>query len=122
MQKELVRTSIAPWLNVQKSKEAVDFYISAFGAQETYRLDGEDGGIVSRLSVDGAEFWVSEGKAPTEEISIRMILTVADPDQVFDRAVKAGANVVYPVSESYGWRVGRIVDPYGHHWEIGKEV
>ncbi|HEX4849784.1 MAG TPA: VOC family protein [Puia sp.] len=122
MQKELVRTSISPWLNLQDSRKAVEFYKAAFGAQETYHLDGGDDGIVSRLAVDGAEFWVSEGKGPGEETSIRMILTVADPDQLFDRAVKAGANIVYPVNESHGWRIGRIIDPFGHHWEIGREI
>ena len=51
--------------------------------------------------------------------TVRMILTVADPDAAFARAVAAGATVVTPITEDYGWRVGRVVDPYGHHWEIG---
>ena len=54
--------------------------------------------------------------------AIRMILTVADPDATFDQAVRAGASVVHPVSEEHGWRVGRIADPFGHHWEIGRQV
>ena len=52
----------------------------------------------------------------------RMVMTVADPDDAFDRAVTAGATVVWPVSEQYGWRLGRIVDPFGHHWEIGRPL
>ena len=40
-------------------------------------------------------------------------------DAVFARAIAAGAQPVVPVEENYGWRLGRIVDPYGHHWEIG---
>jgi PhnB protein len=52
-----------------------------------------------------------------------MVLTVEDPDAVFARAIAAGATVVSPVSDqSYGWRVGRLVDPFGHHWEIGKPL
>jgi PhnB protein len=51
-----------------------------------------------------------------------MVLTVEDPDAMFAQAVAAGAQVVWPVSEQYGWRLGRIVDPYGHHWEIGKPL
>lgn len=51
-----------------------------------------------------------------------MILTVPDPDAVFLRAIKAGALEVVPVSEEHGWRVGRVVDPFGHHWEIGRQV
>ncbi len=49
---------------------------------------------------------------------MRIILSVTDPDAVFARALKAGAKQVYPVSEEYGWRLGRVVDPFGHHWEI----
>ena len=51
-----------------------------------------------------------------------MIWTVADPDTAFARAIAAGASVVFPVGEGYGWRVGRLVDPFGHHWEIGHEL
>ena len=48
-----------------------------------------------------------------------MILTVADPDSTFAQAVAAGARQVAPVAEAYGWRLGHVVDPFGHHWEIG---
>jgi len=51
-----------------------------------------------------------------------MVMTVEDPDAAFERAVAAGATVVRPVCNEYGWRLGRIVDPFGHHWEIGKEL
>jgi PhnB protein len=51
-----------------------------------------------------------------------MVLTVEDPDALFERAVAAGAKAVSPVSNMHGWRVGRIVDPFGHHWEIGKPL
>jgi PhnB protein len=49
-----------------------------------------------------------------------MLLTVPDPDEMFAKAVAAGAKEVYAVSEEHGWRVGRVVDPFGHHWEIGR--
>ncbi len=51
-----------------------------------------------------------------------VVMTVDDPDAAFERAVMAGATVVWPVSNEYGWRLGRIVDPFGHHWEIGKPL
>jgi PhnB protein len=51
-----------------------------------------------------------------------MLLTVADPDAAVRRAVAAGATEVMPVAEAHGWRLGRIVDPFGHHWEIGKPL
>jgi PhnB protein len=123
------RSSIAPWLSVRKSAEAVEFYKSAFGATEAYRLEAGDG-VVSRLAIQGSEFWVSDespehGNFSPETLnggSVRMILTVEDPDAAFARDCSAGATEVYPVGEEYGWRVGRVVDPFGHHWEIGREL
>ena len=124
------KSSIAPWLSVSGAAAAVDYYKAAFGAQEVFRLDDPAGGVIARLSVGGAEFWISEESpdhgncAPqrSADASIRMILTVANPDQVFVNAVAAGAMQVYPVSEGHGWRIGRVVDPYGHHWEIGRPL
>jgi PhnB protein len=124
------RSSIAPWLSVRKSAQAVDFYKSAFEASEVYRMEGPEGDVVARLSIDGAEFWLSEESPEHGNISpesaggssVRMILTVPDPDAVFATALTAGASEVYPVSEGHGWRVGRVVDPFGHHWEIGRPL
>ena len=124
------RTTIAPWLSVQGGARAVDFYKAAFGAEQVYRIEDPDGNVVARLSVNGAEFWLSDeskehgNSAPDPSIgnSVRMILTVADPDAVFEQAVSADARVVSPVSEGHGWRVGRIADPFGHHWEIGRPI
>jgi PhnB protein len=124
------RCSIAPWLSVRGSARAVEFYKLAFGANEVFRLEGPDGGVVARLSVDGAEFWVSDESPEHGNVSpvagggnsVRMILTVPDPDAVFGQALTAGARAVQPVQEEYGWRVGRIADPFGHDWEIGREI
>jgi PhnB protein len=123
-------SSIAPWLSVRKSAEAVEFYKAAFGAVEVYRLEDPGGSVVARLSVDGAEFWIGDESPEHKNFSpeslggssVRLIFTVADPDAVFERALKAGASQVNPVNEEYGWRVGRVVDPYGHHWEIGRPL
>ena len=54
--------------------------------------------------------------------SARMILTVTDPDFLFSQVLKAGASEIFPVGEEHGWRLGRLVDPYGHHWEIGRPI
>ena len=119
--------SLAPWLSVRNSARAVEFYKAAFGAVEVYRLEDPGGGVVSRLSIEGEEFWLSDESPGNSNFSpeslggatARMILTVADPDVVFAQALAAGATQVFPVTEEYGWRLGRIVDPFGHTWEIG---
>ena len=119
--------SIAPMLSVRSGARAVEFYKAAFGAIEVYRVEDPGGSVVSRLSVEGAEFWVSDESPEHDNFSpeslgggtVRMILTVPDPDATFATAVAAGAREVVPVKEDYGWRLGRVVDPFGHHWEIG---
>jgi hypothetical protein len=45
-----------------------------------------------------------------------------DPDAALERAVGAGATVMSPVANEHGWRLGRMVDPFGHDWEIGKPI
>ena len=61
--------SIAAWLSVRKSAQAVDFYKSAFGATEVFRLEDPGGGVVARLSIDGAEFWLSDANLLSMAIS-----------------------------------------------------
>jgi len=124
------RCSIAPWLSVRQGAKAIEFYKSAFGAAEVFRIDAPDGAVVARLSVDGAEFWLGDESPQYHNFSpqslgggtVRMVLMVADPDAVFKRAVNVGATEIVPVQEMHGWRVGRVSDPFGHHWEIGREL
>lgn len=125
----LIQSTIAPWLTVAEGEKAVAFYKAAFGAVETYRLPEPEAGVVVRLSVNGATFWVSSESEPNDTIqkplggnSMRLILTVTDPDALFAQALQAGATEVFPVGEDHGWRLGRLVDPFGLHWEIGHEV
>jgi PhnB protein len=117
-------------LSVRRGAEAIEFYKKAFGAEERFRIDAPDGAVVARLAVHDAEFWVADESPEHANFSpeslgggtTRLILTVADPDVVFDRAISAGATVVTPVADQYGWHLGRLADPYGHHWEIGKPL
>jgi len=123
-------TTIAPMLSVRHGAKAIDFYKAAFAAEVIFRVDAPDGAVVAHLTVEGAEFWVADESPPHANFSpetlnggtVRMIMTVENPDAAFDRAVAAGAKVVNPVANQYGWRLGRIADPYGHHWEIGKPL
>jgi PhnB protein len=125
------KTSISPMLSVRRGAKAVEFYKQAFGARELFRLDGENGDVVAQLAVGEADFWVADESPENKNFSpeslsgatTRMVMVVDDPDAVFARALKAGATQVWPVADQeYGWRVGRVVDPFGHHWEIGKPL
>src|SRR5687767_14603995 len=85
-----IPTSISPWLSVRDSRKAVDFYKSALNAVEVFRLE-DPGGIVARLSVGGAEFWISDESPIHDNFSpqslggttVRIILVVADPELLF---------------------------------------
>jgi PhnB protein len=117
---------IAPWLHVARGAEAVEYYMAAFGAVELHRHASDDGQIVAQLSIGGAEFWVADDAGVSPESlgggSARFILTVADPDALFARAIAAGGIVVAPMYEGHGWRIGRLTDPFGHDWEVGKQL
>jgi PhnB protein len=124
------RVSLAPQLSVRRGRAAVDFYKAAFGAEELLRVGGtdEDESVVAQLCVEDAVFWVADESPEHLNFSpeslgggtVRMLLTVPDPDAAVARAIAAGATEVVAVEDNYGWRVGRIVDPFGHHWEIGR--
>lgn len=121
------RTVVTATLSVRDWSRAMDFYKAAFSAVELYRVEG---GGVGQLAINGAEFWVAE-ESPEHlnfspeslgGCSVRMLLLVEDPRATQAQAVKAGATEVLPVSEAHGWRLGRVRDPFGHHWEIGRPV
>ena len=126
-----IATTLTTLLNVRHGAEAIDFYTRAFGATTLSRIDAPDGSVVAQLSIGQSNFWLADESAPHQNFSLqtlggsttRMILITDDPHAAFDRAVAAGASSVCPVrDEDYGWRIGRVVDPFGHHWEIGKPL
>ena len=117
-------------LSVRRGAEAVEFYKTAFAANVVYRIDAPDGAVVAHLSIDGAEFWVADESPEHKNFSpetlgggsVRIVLIKDNPDDAFAKAVAAGAAIVWPVGNQHGWRIGRVVDPFGHHWEIGKPL
>lgn len=125
-------TSILPQLSVRRGRAAIEFYKSAFGAIEDYRVGGTDQNeaVVAQLSVGGASFWVADESPAHQNFSpeslggatTRMLLVVEDPASAVRRAVAAGAREVRPVSEEHRWLLGRVEDPFGHHWEIGRPL
>lgn len=129
-QERRIRTTVAAMLNVHDGRRALAFYKAAFGAKEIFVIDN-DGGVVAHLSIDGGEFWMADAAPDYLNFSpdslggstARMVLTVDNPDAVFEQALAAGAKAVQLVEDQpYGWRVGRVMDPFGHHWEIGKPL
>jgi PhnB protein len=121
-----------PELSVRRGVEAIRFYQAAFGAVVAYQVGGtpENESVVAQLAIGDAAFWVADESPEHENFSpesvsgstTRLLLIVDDPQALIDQAVAAGARQVYPAAEEHGWLLGRIADPFGHHWEIGKPL
>ena len=128
---ERFRTTITPVLTIRQAAQAVVFYQRAFGAEEVYRSTYPDGRIVAELAIDGARFRVADEAPEASNLSpqalngttVRINLLVADPDRLAERAIANGAVEIAPIADqSYGLRQGRLADPFGHHWLIGRPL
>jgi PhnB protein len=121
------RVEIQPQLWVERAADAVAFYETAFGASVLHKV-GEGQEIVAQLAVGEAAFWVTSASDKLKRFSPRAIdgttsrtlLLVEHPEAVVKQAIIAGAAELMPVGDEHGWRLGRIRDPFGHEWEIGK--
>jgi PhnB protein len=128
----IAQTAVSPQLSVRRGREAIDFYSAAFGAKEIFRVGGtgEHAEVVAQLSVGNAFFWVSDESPQNKNFSpeslggstVRLLLIVEHPHSVVERALSMGATEVYPVGEEHQWLLGRIEDPFGHQWEIGRPL
>ncbi|MBO0748189.1 MAG: VOC family protein [Acidimicrobiaceae bacterium] len=116
-------------LSVRRGPEAVAFYRQAFGAIELFRFES-GGEVVAQLAVGDSSFWVEDESPEHANFSPeslggaieRLLLIVDDPEAVVEKALACGARRVQPVEESHGWLLGRVADPFGHHWEIGRPL
>jgi PhnB protein len=115
-----------PFLAVRDTEAASRFYAAAFAATVV-----EEFGPVFVLEIEGFHVGLApeapELGTPSPETvgatTVRISLHVDDPDAVAERAVTAGATLMFPVADQdYGMRQGRVVDPFGHHWLIGKPL
>ncbi|MEP6926910.1 MAG: VOC family protein [Ginsengibacter sp.] len=121
------KIQIVPTLSVKNANAAIEYYKKAFDAQELMRNTSPGGDVVAELSIGDARFVVADEAPEHENFSpetlggtpVRIGLQVENPDDVYEQAVSAGAKEIYPVADQdYGYRLGHLVDPFGHHWEI----
>ena len=118
---------VTAYLCASPAADAIDFYRTAFGAEERYRLDNADGRIghaeiaigetVLLLSDEWAEHHVLSPKT-LQGNSASFVLEVDDADAAFARAIEAGAAVERPVTDAPYGRGGWLMDPFGHRWSI----
>jgi PhnB protein len=127
----MTASSLTPMLTVKNAIAAIDFYRGAFDAVEQARFTAPAGQVVAELAIDGLRFFVVDENpeafnlSPTslDGTTVRINLIVDDPDATAAQAVGAGASEIFPVADQpYGFRQGRVSDPDGHHWLIGKPL
>jgi PhnB protein len=126
------RPDVIAQLSVRDGIAAVEFYKEAFGAVEVYRVGGTEGNsaLVAQLRIGEASFWVADESPEHLNFSpeslgggtVRMLLVVEDPQSTVEHALAVGASEVRPVAKEHGWLLGRIADPFGHHWEVGRPL
>jgi PhnB protein len=126
-----VKSSLTPMLTVNDGTAAVDFYKRAFGATEHGRVEGNGKIVFTEIRFNDIKFYLADESGDTGNVSpataggstVRLELTVADPDSIAKQAVSCGARLIFPVVDhDYGYRQGRIEDPFGHQWLIGRPL
>jgi PhnB protein len=125
--------TLTPHITVAGANDAIEFYKTAFGAEELARHATPDGKslmhallrIGDSMLMLNDEFpeWGSRGPNALGGTAVTLSLYVADAELVFERAVAAGASVKMPLSDTFwGDRYGIVTDPFGHSWSIGSHL
>ncbi|MGJ0452019.1 MAG: VOC family protein [Methylocystis sp.] len=124
--------SITPHLICAGASDAIEFYKKAFGAQEMMRLPGPDGRLMhaavrigdsTLMLVDEMPEWGALGPKALKGSPVTIHLMVDNVDEVYARAIAAGASAKMPVADMFwGDRYGKLVDPFGHEWSIATHM
>ena len=124
--------SVTPSIIVRDAAKAIDFYKNAFGAEELGRSPAPDGSIMhaeirigdSRVMLgEENEQWGTKSPLITNGNPSSLHIYVENADAAYDRALKAGATVKYPIEDAFwGDRYGKVTDPFGHEWAIATRV
>ena len=124
--------SVTPAIIVRDAAKAIDFYQRAFGAEEVSRMSGPDGSVMhAEIRIGDSlvmlgeenEQWGTRSPLSTNGNPGSLHIYVPDVDSAFDRALRAGATVRYPLENAFwGDRYGKVSDPFGHEWGIATRV
>ena len=125
------RSSLTPMLTVRNAARALDFYTRAFGATEQERFETPTGQIIAEMTIGGESFFVVDENPDAFNLSpeslggtsVRISLSVNDPDAAAAQAIAEGAVEIFQVADQpYGLRQGRVADPFGHHWLLSRPL
>lgn len=124
--------SLTPYLIIRGAAEAIEFYKTAFGAQELFRMPMPDGKIGhAEIKIGDSIIMLAEempemGFRSPQALNgcpVSFVIYVEDVDTEFQRALDAGAKVVRPLENKfYGDRMGSVGDPFGYEWMLGTHI
>jgi PhnB protein len=124
--------TVTPYLVIQGAGAAIDYYKKVFGATERMRMPAPGGMIGhAEIQVGGSVIMLADefpqmgfrGPKAVGGTPVSLMLYVPNVDEVFKRALDAGAKELRPVADQfYGDRLGTLEDPFGHVWSIGTHV
>jgi PhnB protein len=125
-------STATPYLTVAGASAAIEFYKSAFGATEMMRLANQSGQIMhAEMKFGDAPIMISDefpewgvfGPRSEAGAGSALMLYVENVDDVFSRAVAAGAKPIMPPEDHfYGDRMGKLIDPFGHVWMVSTHI
>ena len=120
--------SLTPYIVCKGAAKAIEFYAKVFGAQEIVRMPGPHDSIAhAEVKIGNSMLMLADenkeqGHLSPESIggsASSIMFYTDDVDQVFQRAVAAGAKAEMPPADMFwGDRMGNLVDPFGHKWAI----
>jgi len=123
---------VTPYLTLRNAAQAIEFYKSAFGAEQTVRMDGPDGKVMhAEIRIGDSVVMLGEESPQMGNNSPQtlggttagLMIYSENVDQAFERAVKAGAKAVTPPTDMFwGDRYGTLTDPFGHKWSLGQHI
>lgn len=124
---------MSPYLTVKDANTAIEFYKSAFGATEIFRLTDTKTGISghAEIMINGSHFMLADenpawgNKSPMNlgGTAVSFSLMVENADAAAERASAAGATVEMPPTDMfYGFRSAGISDPFGHKWMLQHQI
>jgi PhnB protein len=123
--------TVTPRLVVSDGAAAIDFYREAFGAEELgERFTDPDGRIIhAEIRIGDSVVMINQAEEEGAHGAVGGLVTAImatyweDVDSVWDRAVAAGAEVIYPLEDQfYGERGGRLRDPFGQQWMLSQRI
>lgn len=120
--------SVTPYLIIKNAADALEFYKTAFGATELFRMPQPDGRIGhAEIKIGDSPIMLADefpemnylGPKTLGGSPVSLMIYVDDVDAVFNQAIAAGAETQKPVEDKfYGDRIGSLVDPFGHVWHV----